>query len=500
MSADKNTTNKNIKEKGKKPAEIKCRRKTSRPPKVETFIFINILIGIFLLVSLIGVTMLFISNEATYFKNAFLIFSFILSASITLYIRKRLIASINFRDKMIERLETVIHNKTTNSQIHDKQIKHLIESTNVCPWNANLKQNSFTYIGPQIENITQIPLSKWTSPGFIINHIIREDRHILFNAFKELSHQSFITIEYRIVSDSGKTLWLRNSFCLANEKNKQNIQGFITEITEQKNVEFALRSARYAAEQASKTKSNFLASMSHELRTPLNSIIGFAEIMKQELFGSLGQEEYKEYSDNIYTSGKHLLDLINDILDYSKIEAGKFDVIKEPANLQDIIKSCVILLKERAHQKGITFSALSPENPMIVNVDIKRVKQILINLLTNAIKFTPNDGRVGLEYYMTDKGDLTLLIHDSGIGIKSEDLKTIFNTFHQVDAERNRNQEGTGLGLSISKSLIELHGGTIDIQSVYGNGTRIYLKFPKETIMECHPNDYIFKEENKKSA
>ncbi|MEM6602830.1 MAG: PAS domain-containing sensor histidine kinase [Pseudomonadota bacterium] len=398
-------------------------------------------------------------------------------------------ASILFRDGLTNRLRKELQTKTAHTDNHDRQLKHLIESTNVCPWNADLDQNCFTYIGPQISTMTGVLTKEWLVKGFLLEHVVPEDRKSLLNAFRNLRSGGFVTLEYRIRSSVGKIIWVRNSFCSAdygdNEtQTTRKLQGFLTDITEQKNVEDALKTARYAAEKASKTKSNFLASMSHELRTPLNSIIGFAEIMRSQAFGALGQPQYVEYSENIHSSGKHLLDLINDILDYSKIEAGKFDVIKEPIDLRDIFRSCEILLRERAARQELALQIIPPQQSLMVNVDAKRIKQVLINLLTNSIKFTKSGGRVTLSHKVNEKNELIIYVIDTGIGIKPEDLGSVFEKFHQVDAERNRDQEGTGLGLSISKSLVEMHDGIFGLDSVYGHGTTVSITFPPQIIVD----------------
>ena len=400
--------------------------------------------------------------------------------------QKRFMDAIKSNKRNMLRLTEELKANIRHTNYHDKQLKHLIESTNVCPWNADLAKNCFTYIGPQIVSVTGISIEDWGTKGFLLEHVVPEDRKTWLHALRNLRSGGFVTLEYRTRSKDGKLIWLRNSFCLtgSGQQSKRLVQGFITDITEQKSVEVALQTARYAAEKASQTKSNFLASMSHELRTPLNSIIGFAEIMRSEAFGSIGQPQYKEYSDNIHSSGKHLLDLINDILDFSKIEAGKFDVIKEPVDLRDIFRSCEILLRERAQRSELSLLMLAPETELMIEGDPKRLKQVFINLLSNSIKFTKPGGSVTLKYEVTADRHLIMHIIDTGIGIKPEDLSTVFEKFHQVDAEKNRDQEGTGLGLSISKSLAEMHDGVFNIQSVYGHGTTITVTFPPAMIID----------------
>ena len=482
------------------------RRQIPRPEKAETFLWINLLAifsGVFFAATIFFCIQLIEADKTNtsifqLIVSGFALFIILFSV---LCIRWRLIASVNSRDGMIQRLSKELMVKKQDTDNSGKQLKHLIESTNVCPWSADLQQNSFTYIGPQIAIMTGIDAASWTSKGFLLEHIISNDRTLLLQAFKNLKNGGFITLEYRIHNRDGKILWIRNSFCQTeyqdniNQSNnkkkpvppqekKTYIQGFMTDITEQKNVEEALHYARYAAEKASKTKSNFLASMSHELRTPLNSIIGFAEIMKSEAFGPIGQPQYKEYCDNIHASGKHLLDLINDILDFSKIEAGKFDVVKDACDLRDIFKSCEILLRERAVRSELALQILMPPKPLMLMADSKRLKQVMINLLTNSIKFTKSGGSVALEYAITPDKQLILSVKDTGIGIKPEDIDTIFEKFSQADSDKNRDQEGTGLGLSISKSLVEMHSGYFKLHSIYGQGTTIQIIFPSDIFYQ----------------
>jgi signal transduction histidine kinase len=229
--------------------------------------------------------------------------------------------------------------------------------------------------------------------------------------------------------------------------------------------------------------------MSHELRTPLNSIIGFADIIHSM---NSGNHKIIEYSENILLSGKHLLDLINDILDYSKIEAGEFEIRIEPTPIVDIFKACQTLLQNRADTENISLLVKYPNENILMNADPVRIKQVLINLLTNAIKFNRPKGKVALVCEMNDAGELILKVTDTGIGMKPEDLKIALEKFRQVDGSKNRQQEGTGLGLSISKSLVELHGGDLNIKSIYGKGTQVIMTFP--------PNIIYVHNQNKNSA
>jgi two-component system cell cycle sensor histidine kinase PleC len=220
--------------------------------------------------------------------------------------------------------------------------------------------------------------------------------------------------------------------------------------------------------------------MSHELRTPLNAINGFSEIMVGEMFGALGDARYKEYAKDILNSGQHLLALINDILDMSKIEAGKFSLKFEPMALDDVAEDAIRLVRNRAESAGLQLSCDFPHLPE-VEADYRAVKQVLLNLLSNAIKFTPRGGRVTVraEGRNDPLGErIRISVQDTGIGIAADDLHRLAKPFEQIESQHSKTQQGTGLGLALTKSLVEMHGGVIDIQSVPGEGTCVSFTLP----------------------
>jgi signal transduction histidine kinase len=235
-------------------------------------------------------------------------------------------------------------------------------------------------------------------------------------------------------------------------------------------------SAREAAEAASKVKSEFLANMSHELRTPLNAIIGFSDTMRSRLFGPL-HARYEEYAGLINDSGQHLLSLITDILDLSKIEAGKFVLDPRPVDVAESVAACLEMTRRRAEETGVTLTADVPDDlPMLV-ADPRSVKQILLNLLSNAVKFTPAGGAVSLQV-RTDGAKLHLAVRDTGIGISGKTLSRIGQVFEQADNDPMRAREGTGLGLALVKSLVAQHGGQVHIESREGVGTTVSVELP----------------------
>jgi len=230
------------------------------------------------------------------------------------------------------------------------------------------------------------------------------------------------------------------------------------------------------AEEANQSKSEFLANMSHELRTPLNAINGFSDIMKKEMFGPLGDARYKEYVNDILFSGQHLLSLINDILDMSKIEAGKMTLNAEPMIMSDMISQVIRIVRGRADENRLKLIYDGSETPEI-EADPRAVKQILLNLTTNAIKFTPEGGVVSIVVEPKSAG-LIIHVSDTGIGISAEDIARLAQPFEQIDSQHSRQHEGTGLGLALSKSLVELHGGNFNISSVVGEGTTVTFTLP----------------------
>ncbi|MGV8996448.1 MAG: PAS domain-containing sensor histidine kinase [Parvibaculaceae bacterium] len=230
------------------------------------------------------------------------------------------------------------------------------------------------------------------------------------------------------------------------------------------------------AESANRSKSEFLANMSHELRTPLNAIIGFSEIMETSMFGPLGSPKYSEYAHDIHSSGQHLLELINDILDMSKIEAGRMTLEKQPTDLAKVIDESLRLVSGRAEIASVKVINAASELP-VIEADKRAIKQVLLNLLSNAIKFTPAGGDIRIETTAGER-EVTMAVVDSGIGIPAHALPKIGRPFEQVENQHSKKHKGTGLGLALSRSLVEMHGGTLKIESTEGVGTRVTISLP----------------------
>jgi two-component system, cell cycle sensor histidine kinase PleC len=243
--------------------------------------------------------------------------------------------------------------------------------------------------------------------------------------------------------------------------------------------------ARHRAEAANVAKSRFLAQMSHELRTPLNAILGFSEVMKSEIFGTHAVAVYKEYSSDIHNSGVHLLNLINEILDLSRIEAGRYELNEEAVSLVHVVADCNHLLKLRASSRGITIHEVFEQGMPRIWGDERAVRQIVLNLLSNSIKFTPQGGEVWLKVGWTASGGQYLSVKDTGSGIAEDEIPIVLASFGQGSNSIKSAEQGAGLGLPIAKSLIDMHGGTFTLKSKLRIGTEVIVTFPPERVMSA---------------
>tara|TARA_R110000787_G_scaffold23762_3_gene67714 strand:- start:129584 stop:131068 length:1485 start_codon:yes stop_codon:yes gene_type:complete len=256
-----------------------------------------------------------------------------------------------------------------------------------------------------------------------------------------------------------------------------------TDITELKRAEEDLQNALVVAERANHAKSDFLACMSHELRTPLNAIIGFSEMIMEQVLGAIENDRYHEYMLDIHNSGRHLLHLVNDVLDLEKIEAGQFALHEDDVNIDDLLIYCLRMIKGRKEASSISFHYETPDDLPMVRVDERLLKQIVLNPLANAVKYNQKGGAITLSAHVNADNGLSIVVADTGVGIAEEHMQEVMEPFGQVRANALLSHEGTGLGLSLSKQLVQLHGGTLELESEIGKGTTVTVCLPAERII-----------------
>ncbi len=325
-------------------------------------------------------------------------------------------------------------------------------------------------LGVRPEEIKSLDLQK------VIEARMTENRFEDVKMFLKAREPAEIAIE----SADGRHLWVNVTSSAMRYRGAATILIALHDITHRREEEERLREARDVADSANRSKTEFLANMSHELRTPLNAIIGFSEALDREIYGELGNDRYKEYAQDIHSSGIHLLNIINDILDLSKIEADKFELAEEVVSIEDTIETVMRIVATRADQAGVKLERSVP-NGLGVHCDERALKQILINLLSNAVKFSRAKTTVRVNVSET-KTALRIAVIDQGIGMAPEDIPEALEPFRQIDGTLTRTYEGTGLGLPLARRLTELHGGKLLIESARGEGTSVLIDFPLERI------------------
>ena len=311
----------------------------------------------------------------------------------------------------------------------------------------------------------------------------RADRYAVGDE-KILSDWQVTTDEVTIPGPTGEDrFYTLTKFPIFSAGEPAGFGGVMMDITERAQADRALRQSENRAEMANRAKSEFLANMSHELRTPLNAIIGFAEIIKSGAIGSVDSDKTREYAGDIYQSGQHLLDLINDILDISKIELGSEEPNDVEIVVPQLIDSVLVLMKERARQAQVRIETNFHGDAPLLRADERKLKQILINLVSNSIKFTHADGLVTLDVRCRPADGYEFVVSDTGIGIAPDDIAKALQPFGQIDSDLNRKYAGTGLGLPLAKELVEMHDGSLNLQSKSGVGTTVTVRFPANRIV-----------------
>lgn len=328
------------------------------------------------------------------------------------------------------------------------------------------------------------PIQKVLGDGFF-EHVHVADRPAYLSALSRCrTNNEALAVEFRVrrlgAAPPARYAWMEMR-CRPMPRIEGAETGGVVAVTRDisahKEQEAVLMRARTEAESASRAKTQFLASMSHELRTPLNAIIGFSEILDRELFGALGQERYRDYARLIHESGGHLLNVVNDILDMSKIEAGKFSIQKEPFDATSLVRSCCDTMRHTAEQKGLSLKVDVAQDIPELAADKRACKQMLLNVLSNAIKFTESGGWVELSAFAKG-GNVVFAVSDNGIGIADQDLPRLGDPFVQAADSYDRSHEGAGLGLSVVRGLARLHGGKLEIASTLGKGTVVHIVLP----------------------
>lgn len=342
---------------------------------------------------------------------------------------------------------------------------------------VDVNENFLTWLGYERDEVigrTADELDVWAEPGF---------RDVLLDRIR--SEGGVRDLQTRVRRRDGSSFDVSVSGATLHFEDQGMLLLVTRDVTERMHHMRELHDSKKAAEAANRAKSEFLANVSHELRTPLNAIIGFSEMLRDQMLGPIGTSKYVEYAGDIHNSGSHLLDIINDILDLSKLESGKVELRKTAFPVRDVVASCIGLIRERAYQDGLELE-IDLRGPLTLVADKRYVKQMLLNLLSNAMKFTPKHGKIVVRAARTDAGGCRIEVSDTGIGMTADDIETALKPFGQVDSPYTRKHSGSGLGVPLVKTLVERHGGSMEIESAPGQGTTVSLIFPPDDIVG-HP-------------
>jgi len=394
-------------------------------------------------------------------------------------------------------IQDITHRKQSEDALRnsEKKYRSLVANIPDIVWTATtdrkliyISSNVEKVLGYTAEELMQQPREYW------LDRIHPDDAANVKEAYELLfTHEKRFDVEYRMQRKDEEWIWIHDRALTTRlQEDMLCADGILSDITQRKGAEEALQQAKEVAETANRAKSQFLANMSHELRTPLNAIIGFSEILVDRIFGELNPRQLK-YSSNILSSGRHLLQLINDILDLSKVEAGRLELSFSPFNVLKVFQDVQSIVKTLANRKHIGLVFEAPSTLAALCADEAKFKQIMYNLLSNAVKFTMEAGKINVSGAVEDRASLNpalaeklencerclrVAVTDTGIGIKSEDHERIFVEFEQVDSSYARQQQGTGLGLALTRKLVEMHGGFIWVESESGKGSKFTFLIP----------------------
>ena len=383
---------------------------------------------------------------------------------------------------LLERLSAV---RRSHVDEREKRFEDFVASSSDWFWEMD-EDLRFCFFSDRYTAVTGVPEAVLLGKTREESGIPGVDPEAWAQHLKDLrEHRPFRNFIHPRQSPNGETVWLsiNGTPWFDKEGNFGGYRGTGRDITEQMKVQQDLQDAKDEAEAANRTKSEFLANISHELRTPLNAIIGFSEIMLATEPAAEANPRHRGYLEDIHSSGQHLLSLINDILDLSKIEAGADELDEEPVNAADLARAVMRVVRQRAETCGVAIEWSGAMDLPLLFADERKLKQALLNLMTNAIKFTPYGGKVRLTVDCPAGEGFVFRVADNGIGMAPEDIPTALRQFGQVDSALNRKYEGTGLGLPLTRALVELHGGTLEVESALGEGTTVTLRLPADRVL-----------------
>ena len=366
---------------------------------------------------------------------------------------------------------------------NEKRFRDFASTTSDWLWEMD-SELRFSFCSERFTEITGVP------PEWLLGKTRREmgvaesyDQSLWQNHLDDLdARRPFRNFVHPRIKSTGETIWLSISGMPHFDESGAFLgyRGTGTEVTKQKETEDALLAAKEQAERADAAKTEFVANMSHELRTPLNAIIGFSDVMKNQVFGEIGNHRYIDYAKDINASGTHLLAIINDILDAAKLETGEFSISIVDVDIRSLLRECEVMVMDRLTRAGLSLDLQIDDTLQTVRADTLRLRQVLLNLLTNAIKFTPKGGDITVLVERSAENGIEFTVTDTGRGIAETDISRILEPFTQVDSTDSDQLEGTGLGLYLAKHLVEKHGGSLSIESELGVGTAVKFSLPAE--------------------
>lgn len=380
-------------------------------------------------------------------------------------------------------IENVIDNLGEAITHKEKQLREAESIARVGRWHWQIGSENLEF-SDQLYKIFGLEKARFNPTLNSISDMIhRNDADRMMQVFQRaIIEQKDYDMDFRLNSLDGGTRFIRCEGRCKTDKDGEVIAlyGIMQDVTESTKREIEVRQAKESVERAYAAKTQFLANMSHELRTPLNAVIGFSEMIERQLLGPIGNEKYLEYISGIRESGEHLLDLISDILDMSKIEAGRYELNLEKFNITKVVRLAIHMMEGRALDKNITITMNTSKENLQIVADRRAVMQMILNLLSNAVKFSKQDGVVTIGL-AEKKNHFLISVEDNGIGIPANKLANITMPFEQAENHYTREYEGTGLGLAITKELAEIHGGTLHIESTVDIGTKVTIRLPYET-------------------